>query len=112
MSSATGTSGHSHSNAPITLSSDELNLHSEEGIPYVIPEVAPLFEAKHLRLKDQDDFPNGLPALTQSRRLRLHDWLTQIHPATPGSTPFMTGSDGPGSTLPRVLAVSNGDQVR
>ena len=83
MSSATGASGHSHSNAPITLSSDELILHSDEGIPYVIPEVALLFEAKHLRLKDQDDFRNVLPALTQSRRLRLHDRLTQIHPGHP-----------------------------
>lgn len=83
MSSATGASGRSHSNAPITLSSDELILHSKEGGPYVIPEVALLFEAKHLRLKHRYDFRNVLPSLTQSRRLRLRDRLTQTHPGHP-----------------------------
>lgn len=83
MSSTTGASGRSHSNAPITLSSDELILHSKEGGPYVIPEVALLFEAKHLRLKHRYDFRNVLPSLTQSRRLRLRDRLTQTHPGHP-----------------------------
>ncbi|KAA0113932.1 hypothetical protein [Mycolicibacterium sp. P9-22] len=96
MSSATGASGHSHSNAPITLSPDELILHSDAGVPYVIPEVALLFEAKHLRLKDQDDFRNVLPALTQSRRLRLRDWLTQTHPGHPWIEALHDRRDCPG----------------
>jgi hypothetical protein len=74
--------------------------------------VALLFEAKHLRLKDQDDFRNVLPALTQSRRLRLRDWLAQIHPGHPWIDALHDRRDGPWSTLPLVIAVSNGDQLR
>jgi hypothetical protein len=67
----------------ITLSYDEPILHSAEGIPYVIPEVALVFKAKHLRAKDQTDFRNVLPALDPSRKSRLHAWLSQIHPGHP-----------------------------
>jgi hypothetical protein len=64
----------------ITLGYDELILHTDDGIPYVIPEVALLFKAKHLRAKDQDDFVRVLPALNAARRSRLRDWLSLVHP--------------------------------
>ncbi len=66
--------------ARITLPYNELILHTDDGIPYVIPEVALLFKAKHLRQKDQLDFTNVLPALGPDRRDRLAGWLSQLHP--------------------------------
>jgi hypothetical protein len=47
----------------ITLSHSELIRYTGDGIPYVIPEVALLFKAKHLRDKDEADFTRALPAL-------------------------------------------------
>ncbi|WP_434085236.1 hypothetical protein [Mycolicibacterium goodii] len=64
----------------ITLGYDELILHTEDGIPYVIPEVALLFKAKHLRDKDNADFARVLPTLDSARRSRLHAWLSRVHP--------------------------------
>jgi hypothetical protein len=64
----------------ITLPYSELMLHTSDGIPYVVPEVALLFKAKHLRDKDQVDFRRVLPAMDQSRRSRLSGWLSQVHP--------------------------------
>jgi hypothetical protein len=69
--------------ASITLPYDELILHTGEGIPYVIPEVALLFKAKGLREKDEADFQRVLTAVDQSRRSRLSEWLSQVHPGHP-----------------------------
>jgi hypothetical protein len=66
--------------ASITMPYSELTLHTIDGIPYVVPEVALLFKAKHLRDKDQADFQRVLPALPQTRRSRLGGWLSQVHP--------------------------------
>jgi hypothetical protein len=70
-------------NASITLPYSELILHTEDGIPYVVPEVALLFKAKHLREKDMADFRRVLPTLDQARRSRLIAWLNQVHPGHP-----------------------------
>jgi hypothetical protein len=64
----------------ITLPYRELILHTRDGIPYVTPEVALLFKAKHLRDKDQADFQRVLPTMDQKRRSRLSSWLSQVHP--------------------------------
>jgi hypothetical protein len=64
----------------ITLPYSELILRTSDGIPYVIPEVVLLFKAKHLRRKDQADFQRVLPTMDQTRKSRLRNWLTQIHP--------------------------------
>jgi hypothetical protein len=69
--------------ASITLPYDELILYTGEGIPYVIPEVALLFKAKGLREKDEADFQLVLTAMDQSRRSRLSEWLSQVHPGHP-----------------------------
>lgn len=69
--------------ASITLTYDELILRTDDGIPYVIPEVALLFKAKHVRSKDRSDFDNVVPQLDRSRRARLRGWLSQVHPGHP-----------------------------
>ncbi|MCT7372650.1 hypothetical protein A7R75_26970 [Mycolicibacterium llatzerense] len=64
----------------ITLPYDELILRTNDGIPYVIPEVVLLFKAKGLRPKDQTDFARALPLMGQARRTRLSEWLARVHP--------------------------------
>ncbi|KAA0549581.1 hypothetical protein FZW96_06265 [Bacillus sp. BGMRC 2118] len=44
---------------------------TEEGIPYLQPEIVLLYKAKHTRHKDDLDFYHTLPCLNQSQR----DWL-------------------------------------
>jgi hypothetical protein len=53
--------------ASITLPYSELILRTSEGIPYVAPDVALLFKAKHLREKDIADFQRVLPTVDQAR---------------------------------------------
>lgn len=69
--------------ASITLPYGELILRTGDGIPYVVPEVALLFKAKHVRDKDQADFRRVLPALDRTRRARLSSWLSTLHPGHP-----------------------------
>lgn len=64
----------------ITLPYGELIRRTGDNIPYVIPEVALLFKAKHLRDKDQADFDRVLPDLDSVRRSRLRSWLSRVHP--------------------------------
>ncbi|MGV0741939.1 nucleotidyltransferase domain-containing protein [Mycolicibacterium sp. XJ870] len=64
----------------ITLPYGELIRRNGDGIPYVIPEVALLFKAKHLRAKDEADFTRVLPELDSARRSRLRAWLSRVHP--------------------------------
>ena len=69
--------------ASITLPYRELILRTSDGVPYVVPEVALLFKAKHLRDKDQADFHRVLPMMDLARRSRLTGWLSQVHPDHP-----------------------------
>jgi hypothetical protein len=39
-----------------------------------------LFKAKHVRPKDQADFDDGLPLLTEAQRSTLSSLLDQVHP--------------------------------
>ena len=64
----------------ITLPYGELIRRTGDGIPYVIPEVALLFKAKHLRDKDEADFARVLPDLDSIQRSRLRGWLLRVHP--------------------------------
>jgi hypothetical protein len=70
-------------NPSITLPYRELILNTSAGIPYVIPEVALLFKAKHRRDKDEADLRRVLPAMGDARRSRLASWLAQTHPGHP-----------------------------
>jgi hypothetical protein len=64
----------------ITLPYAELIRQTGDGIPYVIPEVALLFKAKHARDKDEADFARVLPELDATQRSRLGAWLSRVHP--------------------------------
>jgi hypothetical protein len=64
----------------IRLPYDELIERTDDGIPYVRPEVALLFKAKSARPKDDGDLNDALPLLTSSRRALLHDWIALVHP--------------------------------
>jgi hypothetical protein len=66
--------------ASITLPYDELILHTGDGIPFCIPEVALLFKAKHARAKDHADFHRVVPMLERPRQDRLAAWLRRVHP--------------------------------
>ncbi|MGH3584359.1 nucleotidyltransferase domain-containing protein [Mycolicibacterium llatzerense] len=67
----------------ITLPYSELILRTDDGIPYVIPEVVLLFKAKAPRPKDQSDFLHALPMMDRARRTRLSEWLSRVHPGHP-----------------------------
>lgn len=72
----------------ITMPHNELILHTADGIPYLIPEVVLLFKAKAQRPKDETDFQHTLPMLDHSRRSRLSQWLSRVHPGHPWLKPL------------------------
>ncbi|MDX3929125.1 MAG: amino acid transporter [Shinella sp.] len=51
-----------------------------DGLPYLNPAAILLFKAKHRRAKDEIDFENALPKLTDSDRAWLKTCLEAIHP--------------------------------
>lgn len=72
----------------IRLPYDEVICRTAEGIPYLAPELALLFKAKHARPKDQRDFEGVVPELSRAQRERLagligggypeHLWLAEL----------------------------------
>jgi uncharacterized protein CbrC (UPF0167 family) len=54
--------------------------HTQDGIPYLAPELVLLFKAKHARRKDQADFDNTVPNLTPAQRETLAELLARVHP--------------------------------
>jgi Aminoglycoside-2''-adenylyltransferase len=61
----------------------DLIRHDRTGIPYLAPEVALLFKAKHRRDKDEADYAAAVPALTERERQWLDDALDLVHPGHP-----------------------------
>jgi uncharacterized protein (DUF952 family) len=59
----------------------ELGAHTARGVPYICPEVALLYKAKHLRFKDQRDFDVSAPGLDATARAWLAVALERAHPA-------------------------------
>ncbi|MFF7633726.1 nucleotidyltransferase domain-containing protein [Kitasatospora sp. NPDC008050] len=57
--------------------------HTQDGIPYLAPELVLLFKAKHVRPKDQADFDATIPHLTAAQRESLAGLLTRVHPGHP-----------------------------
>jgi hypothetical protein len=53
---------------------------TDEGIPYLTPEVVLLFKAKHQREKDEADWARVRPLLDPQQRAWLVDALTRVHP--------------------------------
>ncbi|MFJ6676871.1 nucleotidyltransferase domain-containing protein [Actinosynnema sp. NPDC091369] len=54
--------------------------HTDDGVPYLAPELVLLFKAKHVRPKDQDDFDRTVPRLSPAQRGTLADLLAHAHP--------------------------------
>jgi len=54
--------------------------HTQDGIPYLAPELVLLFKAKHNRPKDQADFDATVPHMTPGQRQTLAELLVRIHP--------------------------------
>ena len=55
-------------------------LMTEDGIPYLAPELQLLFKSEHHRTKDERDATEVIPALTAERQRRLRDLLPRDHP--------------------------------
>lgn len=53
---------------------------TDDGIPFMSPEIVLLFKAKHAGAKDVADLENCLPLLTADERAWLVDGLERIHP--------------------------------
>jgi hypothetical protein len=53
------------------------------GIPYLAPEIQLLYKAKGQRPKDDADFTQTLPSLSQERRQWLSQALITVHPNHP-----------------------------
>ncbi|MEU3202598.1 hypothetical protein ABZ702_01700 [Streptomyces cyaneofuscatus] len=64
----------------IRLPYGEIIRRSQDGIPYLAPELVLLFKAKHRRPKDQADFDATVPYLTPAQRATLTGLLTRVHP--------------------------------
>jgi hypothetical protein len=64
----------------IRMGYDELIRRTDDGIPYLRPDVTLLFKAKHARSKDEGDFAAALPRLDGEERRWLRDALELVHP--------------------------------
>ena len=58
----------------------EIIHHTQDGIPYLAPELVLLFKAKHARQKDQADFESTAPLMTPAQRERLAELVARTHP--------------------------------
>lgn len=59
---------------------------TQDGIPYLTPELVLLFKAKHVRPKDQADFDATVPRMTPAQRETLAGLLARVHPGHPWLT--------------------------
>ncbi|MFD6297226.1 nucleotidyltransferase domain-containing protein [Streptomyces sp. NPDC060235] len=67
----------------IRLPYSDIIHHTQDGIPYLAPELVLLFKAKHARSKDQSDFDASLPYMSPAQRGTLAELLDRIHPGHP-----------------------------
>jgi hypothetical protein len=64
----------------IRLPHGEIIHRTQDGIPYLAPELVLLFKARHTRPKDQADFDETIPHMTPAQRRTLADLLTRACP--------------------------------
>jgi hypothetical protein len=67
-------------NKTIRLPYRDIIHHTQDGIPYLTPELVLLFKAKHAREKDQADFEQTVPHLTPPQRESLAELLARVYP--------------------------------
>ena len=84
----------------IRLPYGEIIRRTEDGIPYLAPELALLFKAKAVRSKDQTDFDGTLPCLTPRQRDNLVGLLARVHPGHPWLAALDSFRDSPSLTGP------------
>jgi hypothetical protein len=61
----------------------EIIRHTDDGIPYLAPELVLLFKAKHSRSKDEADFDTTVPRMSPTQRKTLSELLARVHPGHP-----------------------------
>jgi hypothetical protein len=66
--------------ATVRLPYGDIIHHTDDGIPYLAPELVLLFKAKAVRRKDQADFDATVPHLTAAQRATLAELLARVHP--------------------------------
>jgi hypothetical protein len=71
---------------------DTIGCVTDDGIPYLAPEIQLLYKAKGLRPKDEADFARVLPTLDQDRRQWFRNALTEAHPRHPWLERLTVGS--------------------
>ncbi|MBB5895977.1 nucleotidyltransferase domain-containing protein [Kutzneria kofuensis] len=64
----------------IRLPYNDIIRHTDDGVPYLTPELVLLFKAKHARPKDQTDFDGTVPQLTKAQRTTLAELIAHIYP--------------------------------
>jgi hypothetical protein len=69
--------------ARITRPVGEISGRSEDGIPFIVPEIQLLYKAKWHREKDEHDFEIALGRLSPAQRAWLRAGLELIHPGDP-----------------------------
>jgi len=67
----------------IRLPYSDIIHHTQDGIPYLVPELVLLFKAKHARRKDRSDFETTLPHMAPAQREALAELLDRVHPGHP-----------------------------
>lgn len=67
----------------IRLPYSDIIHHTQDGIPYLAPEMVLLFKAKHARRKDQSDFDTTVPHMSPAQRDTLAGLLDRVHPGHP-----------------------------
>ena len=55
-------------------------MRTEQGVPYLAPELQLLYKSKDIRPKDELDAAEVIPSLAADRRNRLHLLLREDHP--------------------------------
>ncbi|BCL33253.1 nucleotidyltransferase domain-containing protein [Streptomyces aurantiacus] len=70
----------------IRLPYSDIIHHTQDGIPYLAPELVLLFKAKHARRKDQRDFDATVPHMTRAQHETLAELLARVHPGHPWLT--------------------------
>lgn len=70
----------------IRLPYSRIIAHTQDGIPYLVPELVLLFKAKHARRKDRSDFDAIVPHMSAAQRENLNELLGRVHPGHPWAT--------------------------
>ena len=67
----------------VALPLSDIARTSDDGIPYLVPEIVLLYKAKNVREHDTSDFDVALPSLDARQRVWLRDSIAAVHPGHP-----------------------------